>query len=600
MKKILPLIFLFTVHTFAEEEILNAEGPIPSKPHGFVKETAPSKEENTSKKTTLSQESNFVEETTSNKQQILYLAQAQDCKESLALYRKYAQKLGRHDFEILQQMASIILEQNLRSATPEKQILAIFGYSIGGLTAPSNFLEQALTSSDLQAQLAALQYLARMQEDSSDFLLNKAMSSEFLLTRLEAAFLLAQRKAKSATGQIESLMYRLPVPMRSFFPEFFAIIGTSEAIHVLRHLMDDSFHPTRIEAILSAARHGRDDLLPPIRAASTHLNSAEQEACAAALGYLKDMKSIKKLKKLTTHSSPLVQLAALHSLFLLGDGKAANLIAKEAKKENIFAISLLAEIPGQEEILAALLSHDSTQVRFNAALALLQRKDSRSVPVLLEFLIRDSRDLGFQVQQSTGSSMRSWKVLPSSSLRAENSFYDIRALTLALKELILMESIELPEPDFLTLAGYIFTTRQHDLIPKLVSLLETLRTPEAIALLKKQSVAAGAPLIRTYCNLALLRIGEPGPYKQVIQDFVKQSRSHELIRFRSALPWNLRLVSSPYSLTPEESSALLIHSYETLASLQEPETIDFLLEAIELGNPQNRPVLAGILLHTLH
>lgn len=307
-----------------------------------------------------------------------------------------------------------------------------------------------------------------------------------------------------------------------------------------------------------------------------------------------------KTQKLTSHSSPLVQLAALHSLFLLGDDKAAHYIAKEAKKENIFAISLLAEIPGQEETLAALLPHDSMQVRFNAALALLQRKDARSVPVLLEFLIRDSRDLGFQVQQSTGSSMRSWKVLPSSSHRAENSFYDIRALTLALKELILMESIELPEPDFLTLAGYVFMTKQHDLVPRLVSLLETLRTPNAIALLQKQSLAAGAPLIRTYCNLALLRIGEPGPYKQLIQEFVKQSRSHELIRFRSALPWNLRLVESPYSLTPEESSALLIHSYETLASLQEPETIDFLLEALELGNPQNRPVLAGILLHTLH
>ena len=535
-----------------------------------------------------------------SKQQIIYLAQVKDCKEALTLYRKYALALGRHDFEVLQQIASIILEQSAKNSSPEKQILGIFGYSIGGLSAPSNLLEQALSNSDIQVQLAAIQYLGRMQEDHTDTLLNKAMSSDFLFTRLEAAFILAQRKAKSSTGQIESLMYRIPPQMRSFFPEFFAIIGTSEAIHILRHLMDDSFHPTRIEAILSAARHGRDDLLPPIRAAATHLNSAEQEACAAALGNLKDMKSLKKLRRLTKHSSSLVQLAALKALFLLGDGKAAEQIAEEALKENVFAISLLGEIPEKEETLASLLLHPNIQIRFNAAFALLQRKDPRSIPPLLEFLIRDSKDLGFQPIHSTGNSMRAWKVFASTSQRVETSFYDIRALTLALKELIITESIELPEQDFLNLANKIFASRQTELIPRLVSLLETLQTPNAITLLKKQSIQAGAPLIRTYCNLALLRLGEPGPYKEIIKEFIKDSRNHELIRFRSSLPWNVRLSESPYTLTPEENSSLLIHSYETLARQQDNEAIDFLLEAIELGNPQNRPVLAGILLHTLH
>jgi len=269
------------------------------------------------------------------KQQVVYLTQVKDCKESLALYRTYKESLGRHDFEVLQQVATLILEQSARNDTPEKQILGIFGCSIGGFSAPSNLLEKALTSSEIQVQLAAIQYLGRMQEDHADILLNKAMSSPFLFSRLEAAFILAQRKAKSSTGQIESLMYRIPPQMRSFFPEFFAVIGTSEAIHILRDLMDDSFHPTRIQAILSAARHGRDDLLPPIRAAVTHFNGAEQEACAAALGYLNDMKSVKKLKKLANTNSSATKLAALHSLFLLGDERAAGKIAYEAEQKNI-------------------------------------------------------------------------------------------------------------------------------------------------------------------------------------------------------------------------------------------------------------------------
>ena len=535
-----------------------------------------------------------------SKQQIIYLAQAKDCREALSLYRTYKKQLGRHDFEVLQQIASVILEQSAKSTNPEKQILGIFGYSIGGLSAPPNLLSNALASPDIQLQLAAIQYLGRMQEDYADTLLNKAMASDFLFTRLEAAFILSMRKAKSATGQIESLMYRIPPPLRSFFPEFFAIIGTSEAIHILRHLMDDSFHPTRIAAILSAAQHGRDDLLPPIRAAATHLNSAEQEACATALGYLKDMKSIKKLKRLTNHSSPLVQLAALYSLFLLGDERASGKIALLAQNENVFAISLLGEVPGQEEVLASLLSHSNIQIRFNAAFALLQRKDPRSVPVLLEFLIRDSRDLGFQPLSSTGNSLKAWKVITSSAQKEEESFYDIRALTLAVKELIITGSLELPEADFLTLSSKLFAARETELVPRLVSLLETLRSPASIDLLKRYSVTTGAPLIRTYCNLALLRLGEPGPYKEIIKDFVKESRSHQLIRFRSSLPWNVRIVENPHSLTPEESSALLIHSYETLSREQDEEAIDFLLEAIELGNIENRPVLAGILLHTLH
>ncbi len=561
MKKIVPFIFLLLVNSGLSAQ---EESPLPSK------------------------------------QQIIYLAQARDSKEALSLYRTYKKQLGRHDFEVLQQIASVILEQSAKSTNPEKQILGLFGYSIGGLSAPPNLLSSALASSDIQLQLAAIQYLGRMQEDYADTLLNKAMSSDFLFTRLEAAFILSMRKAKSATGQIESLMYRIPPQLRSFFPEFFAIIGTSEAIHILRHLMDDSFHPTRIAAILSAAHHGRDDLLPPIRAAATHLNSAEQEACATALGYLKDMKSIKKLKRLTNNSSPMVKLAALHSLFLLGDDRAAGKIALEAQNENVFAISLLGEIPGQEEVLVPLLSHSNIQIRFNAAFALLQRKDPRSVPVLLEFLMRDSRDLGFQPHSSTGNSMRAWKVISSSSQKTEDSFYDIRALTVAVKELILTESLQLPESDFLTLSHKLLSARETELVPRLVSLLETQRSPAAIDLLKKYSITTGAPLIRTYCNLALLRLGEPGPYKEIIKDFVKDSRSHQLIRFRSSLPWNVRIVENPHTLTPEESSSLLIHSYETLSREQDEEAIDFLLEAIELGNIENRPVLAGILLHTLH
>ncbi len=544
----------------------------------------------------LGQESTFDKNALKNR--IAYLAQSQSCEDTIALYKTYKEELGRHDFEVLQRMAITWIDKSARSTTPTKQTLGIFGFGVAGLNAPTDVLELAIASDDPIVQSAAIGFLGKMQEDYADILLNKAMSSPFLYSRLEAAFLLSQRKASTATGQIESLMYRLPPPMRYFFPEFFAIIGTSESIHVLRHLMDDSFSPTKVAAILSAAMHGRDDLLPPIRAGATHLDHAEQEACAAALGYLRDMKSIKKLKKLSTSSSSSVQLAALYSLHVLGDKDAASKIALLAKSGNLFACGLLKDIPGYEEALIPLTTSSDMQLRFNAALTLLKKKDPRSLPILLEFLLKDTRDLGFQPQSSQGASLHYWKIVPSLKQHAQESFFDIQAMSLALREQIILEALELPENQFLKLAASIFESKQNELIPILVTKLENLRSPEAITLLKKQSQKTGAPLIRTYANLALFRLKEDGPYQEVIRSFLQKSKALELIRFRPSLPWNVRLVDS-YTLTPEESSALLISAYEALIEQQDPKGIDILLEAISEGNEQNRPVLAGILIHAL-
>ncbi|MBS0650518.1 MAG: HEAT repeat domain-containing protein, partial [Verrucomicrobia bacterium] len=181
-----------------------------------------------------------------NKLHVLYLMQSKEWDKSIDLYRQYKQQLGRHDFEILQQMALIILEQGTRSSDPELQLISIFGTGIAGVAAAIDILEAGITSPHPQTQMAAIQYLGHMQDDRSEELLTKAMSSDFFFTRMEAAYQLAARKSRVAVGQIESLMYKVPPQMRFFFPQFFALIGTSDAISVLRHMMDEPFHMTRI------------------------------------------------------------------------------------------------------------------------------------------------------------------------------------------------------------------------------------------------------------------------------------------------------------------------------------------------------------------
>ena len=546
-------------------------------------------------------ENTVIEKKVINKQQIPYLMQCNEIRRSIDLYQEYRKELGRHDFEILQQMAMILLEQGAHSDDPEKQLLSLYGSNIGGISSSIDILESGVQSRHPQTQLAAIQLIGQLQDDRSDELLTKAMSSDFFYTRMEAAYFLAVRKNRNAVGQIESLMYRIPPQMRFFFPEFFALIGTTEAISVLRQLMDDKFHMTRIESILSAARFGRDDLLPIIRARATHLNVAEQEACATAFGLLRDSKSLPLLKKLAGSSSDNIRLAAYRALAALGDTQVKDQIIKMASEQNQHAISVLGDVAGGEDVLLGLIKNENIQVRFNAAFALLKRRDPRCAPYLLEFILRDSRDLGFQPQFTVGNSLMAWKVIPSVLQHAKENPFDILAMSLKVREQMLRECLELPEKEFLEIAQRIFDTKQADLIPLLVVLLQNQQTTAALDLLATKAQAAGAPLIRAYCSLALFRIRQEGPYLEKTRQWIALKKNTELIRFRPTLPWNNRISESTSSLelTPEENSRLLIECYQSLADRHEDDSIDIILDGIKEGHIKNRPVLAGLLMRAL-
>lgn len=534
-----------------------------------------------------------------NKHHISYLIQAGEWESAIDAYEKYQKQLGRHDFEVLQHIATIVLEQGMKSSNPEQQLISMFGAGVAGMAAPLDCLEAGLSSPHPETQMAAIQALSRLQDDRSEELLKKAMASPFFFARMEAAHQMAIRKSFSAVGQIEALMHRVPPPMRFFFPPFFALIGTKDAITVLKHLMDEPFHMTRIEAILNAAKFGRDDLLPSIRRKATHSSPAEQETCATALGMLKDLRSRPLLKKLASSPSPNVQLAALLSLELLGEHQTQ--IAEMARQEDLYAICALGNLPGSEDLLLLLTRHKNIQIRFNAMFALLTRKDSRVVQPLLEFLVRDARDLGFQPHPSIGHSLASWKVVPSASQHQAKEGYDLLTLSLSVREYLLRLALELPEEAFLTVVQALFDAKQKELMPRLVELIENTRTPQTIAKLKQYAHTAGAPLIRTYCLIALIRLQEPGFDESAITDWLTAHEHTQMIEFRPALPWDLRLhqKQTAFELTPEEHSRLLILCYQTLAERHSEASVDLILKGLKSGHPNNRPVLAGLLIYAL-
>jgi len=527
---------------------------------------------------------------------IFYLIRAGSHKEAIALYQEEYAQNKRHNFELLQKIGIGILEQGHGSKDPEVQILTLFGAAISLNEQVSYILEEGVKNTNPQIQLAALSLLSKNQSDAAEEVLLHAVSSPFLPIRLEAVLGLALRKHPLAVIQAESLMYKLPKAVQPLFPQIFAMVGNEQSMKLLRKMLSSSSDAVRIAAIVSSAKYGRDDMLPQIRLLASHFNVPQQEACAYALGAMKDEASASKLEQLSLSSHATVSLAALQALYRLGRVDTRRQVETMAlEDEDLFAIGVLGEMPGSEETLLKLMQNPAMAVRINAALALLDRNHPACLRGLVEFFVRDARDLAFAESQSPGKAFSSVKVLSSASQTLQDTPI-VFELSTALRESALIKTRELPEQSFLALADLLFVREQSDLIPTLVRLLEDLKSPGAIALLKKHQQKLGAPLIRHYCNLALYRLKVPGPYAENLRQWVKGKSDLDMISFRPLVPWEMRSNMNNYQLTPKEESRLLVEAFEAFGAQQDERGIEALVEAIQNGNAKNKYALAGLLI----
>lgn len=529
------------------------------------------------------------------KQHALYLMQQNQIEEAIGRYREFSDLSGRHDFEILQRMGLILLQKGIQQGDPQIFLMTLLGAGLSGSNRALEILERGIDHPDPQLQMLALHFIAQFDDDKTADLFNRAMSSSYLSTRMEAAFYMAQRKHPLALGQIEGLMFRLPPMFKPYFPSFFALLGTNDATKALRRLIEDPDFQVRVESILNVARAGRDDFLPILRRRLTHSQVAELEAATFAIGILKDSSSIPKLKKLATSCIDSVRLASCIALLRLGDRSWIPSILTLAKQSNLFAIAALGEVEGSEDLLATLLSSNDLQVRVNATSALLQRRDPRCLPGLLEILITDSRDLAFYPFPSVGRTLMAIKSLPSAELHANDPTFNL-GFSVALREHLLKEAIHLPELTFLKIASYLFQKQQNDLVPTTIHLLENLRTEGAIGVLKIGSEKISSPLIRDYCHLALYRLKQEGTYEEHVNHWIMSQKHEELIQLRPLMPWKFRLEQSDYTLSPDETSHLLIESFLSVANRRDEKSIAFLLEAIQFSHPANRYALIGLLM----
>ncbi|MFT5319524.1 MAG: HEAT repeat protein, partial [Chlamydiales bacterium] len=524
---------------------------------------------------------------------VLYLVQEGKTREAVKAYIKYHKETGLHDFELLYQMAQSILYKGANSLDSSDHLRAIYGSGITMNTQSIPILEQGINSPNPQAQLASINFLARLQDDNADELLERALSSRNLLVRLESAFYLASKK--KSLGQIDALMHKVDSDIRPLFPQLFAMIGSTQAIDRVKYLLADSDPDVRLAAILSVMEYQRDDLLPLIRTLSTQHDIAHQEACAFVFATLKDGASIENLKILSRSPAKNVQLAAWKALYQMGHRENRHYIEQMAKEGSSFAIVELRDIDESKDTLYDLANSPDLQVRTNATISLLEQRDSHCVSGLLDILIKDSRDLAFLPQFSIGRGTVAWKAIPSAhqNLRKKPFAFE---LSLKMREEALRRARDLPEKDFLLLAHALFQSGQTQLIPSLVVHLEAVQSDAAINLLKKYQQKPGSPLTRDYCNLSLFRLKEEGPYTENLRKWLQHYQDTDLINFRTFIPWKLRPSLSPYELTPEETSGLIIETCSALADSHDEQSVETLLQTLSQAKSQNQFALAGLII----
>lgn len=525
---------------------------------------------------------------------ILFLMHRNETATAIDLYQLETDG-SRHDHEALEQMCLIILEQGFRHSDPEIQLMALFGAGISANDKALHMIEEAVKSPIPQIQLAGLNTLIRTQNDEIENHLKHALRSPFLIIRLEALYHLAENKNAKTASYAESLMAIVNEELLPIFPEVFVEAGDGPSTKMLRRLISHPQENVRIATVLALAKHRRDDFLPKIRMLATHHSPRQLEVCAYAFGVLKDEDSITRLDQLTDSPHPNVKLAALVALYRLGKKDAFLQIIDLAKEENLFAIAALSDYLPGKETLSLLIRSANPHVKINAVLSLLEMQDKRCLPFLPDILLKDSRDYAFVKIYTPGRTAFAWKVIPSAQQK-EDEIPALHESTLNLKETVLVKAVELDEQGFLHISSLLLSSRQNELVPALMVLLENKQTEGTIDLLKRYQQKAGAPLVRQHCSLVLYKLKQEGPYEKLITDWIATNGHECLFRFKKTGDLSSRESASSYKLTPDETSKLLIESIEVLARMQSELSINILLELIKNGNPKNRYSLAGLLM----
>ena len=490
---------------------------------------------------------------------------------------------------LLQPLCYKILENSVRSDDKSEVILALYGIQCSLDDNAFYLLEEAIRSPTPEIQLTAVQVAGTFNSSASYHLLKEALTSNWLIIRLEALSLIASHK--QLEHHLEAELSKVDPEVRSFFPELLALDGSEQSRKTLQRLAHDSDFEVRLQAIRALSRSMPEELYKQAKYFSHELHPACQEALVDAFLSSRDDKVSAIASQLSTSSFTRL-IEAFHK-------SNDSFIEEEAKKDNLYAIRLLGKLKSSKAshktLLYEKIGKQDLQVAANAAVALLELKDPYCLKMIPQLLVKDAKGLHIQTISSPGKVLEIIKVVPSCHEQFKNQPW-MWSICQEVRSELLTLALELPEDEFLELARFLFETEQNELILQLTRLLSNLRSEKAIELLQEESNHLGSPFIRTAANIVLFRMGQYESSENALYDWISKSSTHSVMQLEPLLPWNLRNEKSRYNLTSEERSNLLVDAYDATAKSHKDKTVKALLQALQKGNPKNRPLIAGLLL----
>lgn len=529
--------------------------------------------------------------TSNSHSQIAYFLQNHQFPSAIWTYQKKAYLDKRHDPALLEKIATAILEEGMESLDIPKKLVAYYSMVACSYMPTLSQLNTAIRARHPGLQIAAIHLLKQHTDDRSEEILKLGLTSPFPIIQLTTACVLAQKKFPKAYALIESLFFKVPAAMHIYFPEFFATLNTLESKRRVIQFINDRDEKIRIAAVISSMHHKIEETLPYIQSMLTHTNPLEQEACLFALSHMNDTSSLSRMKSLIESACDEVALSSSFALYTLGYHEYYMRIVALAERENLFAIALLGSIPEANECLYKLLKNSNFTVRMNAAIALLQLRDSQCVPVIMEIfqVVNEGTDL-VQIT-SQGGCMQYIKTLAKRKGAQKNEPRN----SVPILGNLLVQSSELTQSDFLTIAKFLLNSKNCTLIPLAVQILENLQTPEAIDLLEYGASALGNPLLRGYSQISLFKLGRYS-LTPTFHQFLQKSLQISLVNYDEIRDTkNIGI----FTLQPEEKLRLILTSLQVIASESCEESIDTLLQCLGNSHEMNRYVLAGLLLQCI-
>lgn len=527
---------------------------------------------------------------------IFYLAHQGKFEQAITLYKQVTKDSDAIEYGPLQQLALVILQRAVKSKDPLEQLLGFYGAALSGNTEAMSLLMSGLEHPVPQIQLISMDLLGRLGGDESEVILQKSASSTNILARLLALQMLLRGQHPVAFSQLEALYRKVPAVLHPLFPSFFGLSHDPRAMRTLRRMLNDPSAEVRIATLLTIAQQGKEELKTQLRLCIGRLDPREQEVGAYGAGVFRDREAIPLLLAVGTGCPIEVRLARLLALEHLGVNKETPFCIEVAKRGNLFAIQLLSELEGGVDPLIELCKSSVLDVRYNAALALLKKKDKRALPYVMELLIEDPRDLAINRIQSPGKTLEAYRISTSAVLtHATNP--EVLAESLEIRKQILANLLTLPTEVFFDVAKTLFQRQQKDLVPTAVDFLVKIGSKQSQELLREAQNQVGAPFVRMCCVIGLYRVEGSRHESKKIREWLMAHKKQEMVEINpTPVVTNASALISGYTLSPQEDTLLFLQALEAVVEKQQEESISIVLDLLASGHVKNQPVLAGLLL----